>query len=330
MDIYEEEEELCGDDTVQNMAEEGQLRHPPRRPLRATLRQGQPVFGARVHGEVQDIEQTIDFCERRCRSAPCSLRKLEMGRKHPRELLPGGAGRSMNSETPMQDEDSTEDQRVLNIADDLEDKEDKTPVAKRQVAMATPVVTLSMDMDDVVRDGRLRPAPAQNETPDPKRRIDRNLLQESLEFKTDEEEDGRGGPEDWQGGSEDGQEEQWVTWASLEDHLTNFMQQAEAMMDSKIGLMADEMIAWRVDIENENLSTRREQVRLARVVKELEERLRSREEEPGRFSMPKREPSPRDEETRTFSTPPAASLKENEAKKTAFSTEMTLAELIPQ
>ena len=71
----------------------------------------------------------------------------------------------MNSETPMQDEDSTEDQRVLNIADDLEDKEDKTPVAKRQVAMATPVVTLSMDMDEVVRDGRLRPAPAQNETP---------------------------------------------------------------------------------------------------------------------------------------------------------------------
>ena len=236
----------------------------------------------------------------------------------------------MNSETPMQDEDSTEDQRVLNIADDLEDKEDKTPVAKRQVAMATPVVTLSMDMDEVVRDGRLRPAPAQNETPDPKRRIDRNLLQESLEFKTDEEEDGRGGPEDWQGGSEDGQEEQWVTWASLEDHLTNFMQQAEAMMDSKIGLMADEMIAWRVDIENENLSTRREQVRLARVVKELEERLRSREEEPGRFSMPKREPSPRDEETRTFSTPPAASLKKIEAKKTAFSTEGTLVEVIPE
>ena len=50
----------------------------------------------------------------------------------------------MNSETPRQDEDSIEDQRVLNIADDLEDKEDKTAVAKRQVAMATPVVTLSM------------------------------------------------------------------------------------------------------------------------------------------------------------------------------------------
>ena len=80
----------------------------------------------------------------------------------------------MNSETPMQDEDTTEDQRFLNIADDLEDKEDKTPVAKRQVAIATPVLTLSMDMDDVVRDGRLRPAPAQNETPDPKRRIDRS------------------------------------------------------------------------------------------------------------------------------------------------------------
>jgi len=339
MDTNGEEEEACGDDTVQGMEVEGSLRRPPRQPHRATLRGGQPIFGARVHGgEIQDIEQTIEFCERRCRSAPCSLRKLEMGRKHAREPR---VGRSMNSETPILDEDPIEDQhvfntvgeaqRVLNIADDLEDKDDKTPVAKRQVAMATPVVTRSMDMDEVVRDGVYRPAPALNETPDPKRRVDRNLLRESLEFKTDEEEDWRGGQEGGQGGDEEWQgEEEWVTWAALEDHLTNLMQQAEAMMESKIGLLADEMIAWRVDIENENISIKREQVRLARVVEDLEGRLHFREGEPKHCPRSEREHAPRAEETRTSSTTPARSVRKIEEKKTAFSTEGTLVEDIPE
>ena len=41
--------------------------------------------------------------------------------------------------------------------------------------------------------------------------------------------------------------------ASADNDLTNFMQQPEAMMDSKIGLMADEMIARRVHTKNDNL-----------------------------------------------------------------------------
>ena len=320
---------------------EGRGHRPVRQPYRATLLRGQPVFGARVpEEELLDVEQVMQFCERRCRSAPCSLRELARGKKHAREP-PGG--RSVNPEIPLPDEDPSEDQRasstageaqrVFNMADDLEDKGDRTPVAKRQVAIATPVVTQAMDTDDLLRDGQVRPSPVTLlETPDPNRRIDRVLLQQSLDFVTSEaDEEWQGAEEDWQKGTEDWQGgEEWVTWAAMEKHLAGFMLQVEEMMDSKVGLMADEMIAWRVDIENENLSIRREQVRLARVVEDLEGRLRLREGEPRQFPTSERKPATQAEETRLPSTPTVGSMKRIEAKKTAFSTEGKLVEHIPE
>ena len=208
--------------------------------LRASLHRGTPSFisrDARAPEEERmlDLEDVVEYCERRCSSAPCSMRKLFVSKEMGKEK------RSQVSEC---------------VTPDAGGRGNKKPNL-----METPVVTVSMDTD----------VPSAASTVD--RELLRNSLRDDTANFNSEEAPASGllnfdaVEDEWEADWEEGDD--W--WAAVEERINQMERRVEVRLHAKLGEYEDEMICWRVQMEKELLAVREDQTYFARVINELKE-----------------------------------------------------------